>query len=265
MTLLAALALGLFIGAVLGALGGGGAILTVPALVYVLGESAQGAISGSLVVVGVTAAVAAAGHARYRTVRWDIGIPFAAVGIVAAFAGTACNRRVSESVLLVGFSVLMVFATAAMLVRARQESVVLARAGSGVTTLAPALTKRQLGARIAVGGTVVGFLTGFFGVGGGWVIVPAMVLGLGLAMPVAIGTSLFVIAVNSGAGLLARAGDLTVHWVVVVPFTLAAIVGTVAGRRTAHTLPPLTLTRAFAGLLVAVALFTGIENAVRLT
>jgi uncharacterized membrane protein YfcA len=267
------LLLGVFIGGVMGALGGGGAILTVPALVYVLDQSGQDATTSSLVIVGLAGLFAAAGHARLGTLRWDIGLPFGAVGVVAAFGGTALNRQVPESTLLLGFSALMVIAATAMLARARRDSMSLpgpSSGGGGRSTVGiapPAVASgRRLAVRVLVAGAVVGVLTGFFGVGGGFIIVPAMTLGLGLAMPTAIGTALLVIAINSGGSLVARAAwSAHMDWSVIVPFTLAALVGTVVGRRLASGLPAPTLTRAFAGLLVVVALYTGTENVLRLT
>jgi uncharacterized membrane protein YfcA len=272
------LVLGVFIGGVMGALGGGGAVLSVPALVYVLGQSGQDATTSSLVIVGLAAAFAAAGHARLGTVRWEIGIPFGAVGIAAAFAGTALNRRLAESTLLFGFSLLMIVCASAMLARARRESVYgplepPTGGGPGASDRTPVgsastavAVRQRVAVRVLVIGAAVGLLTGLFGVGGGFIIVPALTLGLGLAMPQAIGTALLVIAVNSAGSLVARAvWNAHMDWSVIVPFTLAAIVGTVVGRRLAGGLPAPILTRAFAGLLIVVALYTGTENVLRLS
>lgn len=274
MTVLLSLVLGVAIGGVMGALGGGGAILSVPALVYVLGQTGQDATTSSLVIVGLAAAFAAAGHARSGTVHWEVGVPFAAVGIAAAFVGTAVNRHLPESTLLLGFSLLMIVCAAAMLARARRElqmaEEIVAGAGGVGTAVglaqAPVEVRRRLAVRVAVAGGTVGLLTGLFGVGGGFIIVPAMTLGLGMAMPTAIGTALLVIAINAAGALVARAvWNAHMDWSVIVPFTLAAIAGTVAGRRLAGGLPAPTLTRAFAVLLMAVAVFTGTENVLHLS
>jgi len=114
MTVLLAASLGLIIGLSLGALGGGGSILTVPALVYALGETAQSATTGSLVIVGITAAAAAVGHARAGRVRWRAGLAFGAAGVAASLVGTHLNARVQPEVLLVAFAVLMLIAAGAM-------------------------------------------------------------------------------------------------------------------------------------------------------
>ena len=286
MSVLLAVALGLLIGLSLGALGGGGSILTVPALVYAIGESAQAATTGSLVIVGITAAAATVGHARAGRVRWGAGLAFGAAGVLASLLATRLNAQVSPTALLACFAVLMIVAAAAMLAKtmvparpseladdeqaARLRS--LAHVGRGDCGTqraaaspgpAPADAPARPGGRPSAGtalkvvaaGLVVGFLTGFLGVGGGFIIVPALVLSLGYDMPTAVGTSLLVISLNSGVALLARGGHETFHWAVIVPFTLAAIAGSTAGKRVADRLSGASLTRAFAVLLLLVAAY----------
>jgi uncharacterized membrane protein YfcA len=265
MTAVLSIGVGLVIGLSLGALGGGGSILTVPALVYLLGQTPQAATTGSLVIVGVSALIGAVGHHRAGRVRWGLGLAFGAAGIAAGFLGTAINRMVAPDILLLAFSGLVVFAAAGMFRTAQarraaeDRTLVPAGTGSPARTTAPVdsvgspLTRagKVLGA-----GLLVGFLTGFFGVGGGFVIVPALTLALGLAMPEAVATSLVVIAINSGAALLFRAASATIDWAVVLPLTAAAVVGSLAGKKVADRVPAAALTRAFAVLLVAVALYT---------
>jgi uncharacterized membrane protein YfcA len=288
MSVAAALGLGLLIGAVLGALGGGGAILTVPLLVYVLGQSAPDATTSSLVIVGLTAAVGTVGHARARHVRWRTGIVFGLAGLVSAYAGTALNRQIDERILLVGFAAVMVAAAVGMLVRAGNgvgspaaempealtinahrpgganlgsSGVLLAAAPAAVRT--PSSQTLQM-VKVVAAGLAVGLLTGLFGVGGGFVIVPALTLVLGLQMPVAVGTSLLVIVLNSASALAARAGGAHFDWAVIAPFALAAMSGTVIGKRIADRLPHATLNRAFAVLLLLVAAFVGGHNGLAL-
>ncbi len=279
MTLLLAVAFGLVIGLSLGALGGGGSILTVPALVYAVGETAQAATTGSLVIVGVTAAAAAVGHARAGRVRWWAGLAFGVAGIPASVAGTALNARVAPNALLVSFAVLMVVAAVAMLAktmvparpaeladdeeaaRLRTPATVGGSRGSAPAPgrARPAAPERstRLGTALKVlaAGLVVGFLTGFLGVGGGFIIVPALVLALRYDMPTAVGTSLLVISLNSGVALLARGADGVFHWSVIVPFTIAAILGSLAGKRVADRISGASLTRSFAVLLLVVAAY----------
>jgi uncharacterized protein len=283
MTVLLAVALGLLIGLSLGALGGGGSILTVPALVYALGETAQSATTGSLVIVGITAAAAATGHARAGRVRWRAGLSFGAAGVAASLVGTRLNARVQPEVLLVAFAVLMLIAATAMLVKtvvasgpddhaADERAGELRRpAGNGLGTSAPQpqapQVKRRLGTvlPVLVAGVVVGFLTGFLGVGGGFIIVPALVLTLQYDMPTAVGTSLVVISLNSAVALLARGGQDSFHWPIIIPFTLAAITGSFAGKQVADRTSGTHLTRGFAVLLLVVAGYVLLQAALAST
>ncbi|MGH8967896.1 MAG: TSUP family transporter, partial [Actinomycetes bacterium] len=114
--------------------------------------------------------------------------------------------------------------------------------------------------KVVLAGLAVGFLTGFFGVGGGFVIVPVLVLALGLPMPAAVGTSLAIMAINSAASLAARAGQAHFDWALIVPFTIAAMAGSLAGKAIADRLPNTTLNRAFALLLFAVAAYIAINS-----
>ena len=270
--------MGLVIGLSLGALGGGGSILTVPALVYVIGQDAKAATTSSLFIVGISALIGALGHHRSGRVRWSIGVAFGVTGIAASFAGTAANRLVQPDVLLLAFAVLILVAAAGMFAKTRNSARrnapddTLVSAGSAPAAGSPAATTADreapsgtdwTGRRIAkvvAAGLVVGFMTGFFGVGGGFVIVPALTLALGMGMPEAVATSLVVIAINSGAALLFRAGTAHFDWAVIVPFTVAAIAGSLTGKKVADKLDARTLTRAFAVLLVAVAFYTATQS-----
>ncbi|MDQ3989201.1 MAG: sulfite exporter TauE/SafE family protein [Actinomycetota bacterium] len=249
MTVLAA-GLGLPIGVVMGGLGGGGAVLTVPALVYLLGLDAQAATTSSLAIVGLTAAVGAVDHARMHGLRWRTGLAFGVVGIGAAFAGTRLNRLVEEQVLLLGFAALMVVFAVAMLIG---EPV-------GAPNASTAVGRVRTVVLIVLAGSGVGFLTGLFGVGGGFMIIPALVLVLHVPMVAAVGTSLLVIAVNSGTSLAFHAGDAQIDWTLTAPFAMTAVVGALAGSRVADRLPSAVLTRAFAVLLLAVAVLVAVEN-----
>ena len=271
---LAALGLGLLIGLVIGALGGGGSILTVPVLVFLLGLSAQEATSGSLVIVGVTAVVASAAHARAGGTRWRIALAIGAAGVPASVLGTRLNRLVDENVLLLCFAALMLVAAGGMILRSsehhdddRQDHDLDGggdRGGSGTATATrppevSASTGRAAVLRLVSVGLLIGFLTGFLGVGGGFVIVPVLVIALRLPMSVAVGTSLLVIALNSGVALVARAGQGAFDWEVIGPFTLTAVAGSLAGKKIAERVANNTLTRAFAVLLVLVAGYVAVR------
>jgi uncharacterized membrane protein YfcA len=278
-----AIGLGLLIGLSLGALGGGGSILTVPALVYLLGLSAQEATTASLVIVGVTAAAGSIGHARSGHTRWGAGVLLAAVGVPASLLGTTLNRRVDPDVLLLSFAALMLVAAVGMLVRSRTsgrgapspadepELAGDARTSGGTLTAARPASARRSGTRVAhalrltVAGLGVGFLTGFLGVGGGFVVVPVLLVLLSTPMPVAVGTSLLVISLNSAVALAARAGSGDFAWNVIVPFTAAAVAGSLTGKRVADRVKPNKLTVAFAVLLVAVAVYVAVRAMLGLT
>ena len=245
---------GLVIGLSLGALGGGGSILTVPALVYLLHQQPHTATTGSLLIVGITALAGMIAHRRAGRVRVAQGVAFGILGVAGSYAGTWLSAGVRPGLLLTLFAVLMLTAAGAMLHRRRDAD---GRA-------APAPRPRRAASRVVPGGvrivaaaTAVGLLTGFFGVGGGFVIVPALVLALGFDMPAAVGTSLLVITINSAASLAARfGGHVHLDWPLLAVFTAAALAGTVAGNRVASRVDASRLTTAFAVLLAAVALYS---------
>lgn len=250
-----AVILGLVIGLALGSLGGGGSILAVPVLAHLAGQSAGAATTTSLVAVGVSAAVGSIGHARAGNVRWGAGAVFVATGVAGSWAGTALNARLDGDVLLLGFSGLVLVAAHRMLTacpsctRVGEEEAL-------ATDVAPDPGRRfdAAGAvRVILAGSVVGFITGLFGVGGGFVIVPALTLALGLNMAQAIATSLVVIVGNALVALGFRGLD-AVDWDLALPFTATMVVGSYVGALVAHRLPPTASLRAFSALLVLVAI-----------
>jgi uncharacterized protein len=247
-TLIAVVA-GLLIGASLGALGGGGSILTVPALVYLLGQSPHRATTASLMVVGAAAIVGAVAHARSGRVRLKTGAMFGVLGIAGSYAGSLASAAVPANVLLAGFGLFMLAVAAVMIVRRRSH----ARPGR-----AAASTGARHTIMVAAAATGVGLITGFFGVGGGFVVVPALVLVLGFDMPTAAGTSLVVIAVNSAAALAARAGhgSLTLDWALIGAFAAGAVIGALAGGSLAGRASPQRLSAAFTVLVILVAGYT---------
>ena len=254
----------LLIGLSLGALGGGGSILTVPALVYLLGQDPRLATTSSLVIVGLTSLVALIPHARRGNVRFGQGLAFGALGTAGSFAGAAASGLVPPAVLLSAFAALMVLVAVLMLRRSFRRSRAAESAGMAagppMLTLRPFTVDGPRVAKIVLTATGVGLLTGFFGVGGGFAVVPALVLALGLPMRHAVGTSLLVIVVNSLTGLAGRTESLpTVDWVTVVAFAAASMAGGLAGSRLSARTPPHRLTTAFAVLLAVVAVATATQ------
>lgn len=270
-----AAALGLVMGVVIGGLGGGGGVLTVPALVYVLGQSAQDATTSSVIIVGITAAVGAVARIKGGGVDWRNGIALGLVGIPAAYLGTLLNHHVSQPVLLLAFAALTIVAAVAMLAGARgnREPAIDhdpddAAGGGGTATAVRARAGRTdlllSAAKVVACGAVVGFLTGFLGVGGGFLVVPALVIVLRMPMALAVGTSLLVIVLNSISSVVSRVGVMHLDWHVIAPFTIAAVLGTLIGKRVADKLSGATLTKSFAVMLVAVGVFVGVQSLVAL-
>jgi uncharacterized membrane protein YfcA len=264
---LIAIVLGLLVGLSLGALGGGGSTLAVPVLVFGAGLQAQDATTASLLVVGAASLMGVGGHYRNGNVRLGVGAAFGAAGIIGSRIGTLLNRSLEPDLLLLAFSALILFVAVKMYQsfdsRAdpennvdegtpghRESTIVATRPSTRLDLSAPAL------ARLAGAATAVGLLTGLFGVGGGFAVVPALTLLLGFKPKEAIGTSLIVIAINAAIALAMRTGDLGLDWAVVLPFLATVTLGVVAGTRLAHRLDAGRLTRTFALMLGAVAIYT---------
>lgn len=289
-----AVVLALGIGVTLGALGGGGSILAVPVLVYVAGQTPSAATSTSLVAVGAAAAVGVVGHARIRRVRWAPAAAFVATGVAGSWLGSKLNGDVDPQVLLLGFSGLMLVAAHRMLTAcpsctnigeeralaalvpagsagaiagAPTDRAVAAPAAAPVVPVEPVARVGRLDgraiARVVVAGSAVGFLTGLFGVGGGFIIVPALTLALGMTLPEAIGTSLLIIVGNALVSLGFR-GLGAVDWAIALPFTIAMLIGSLIGSNLGPRLPVDRALKAFAGLLVVVALANGAAAVVAL-
>jgi uncharacterized protein len=236
--LVATLVLALLIGVALGLLGGGGSILAVPVLVYVAQQDAKAAIAMSLLVVGVTSAAGAISHARAGRVQWRTAAIFGAAGMVGAYGGGRLAAFIPGTWLLVAFALMMAVTAVAML---RGRDTPTPRDGRAAL---PVL-------RIVVDGLVVGVVTGLVGAGGGFLIVPALVLLGGLPMATAVGTSLVIIAMKSGAGLLGYLASTSIDWSLAAAVTAAAVVGSVVAGRFAGRVPEQRLRRAF-GWFVAV-------------
>ena len=247
MTLALTLTAAVGAGLILGLLGGGGSILTLPILVYLAGMPTREAIAASLFVVATTSAVALVPHARAGRVRWRVAAPFAAAGVAGAYAGGRVADLLPGTVLLVGFGLMMAAAAVSML-RPR-------RAVGAAVPRPPAV------GRSAALGAAVGLVTGLVGAGGGFVIVPVFTLLAGLPMAEAVGTSLFVIAVQSTAGLLGHLHSARLDWPLVLAVTVAAIAGSLFGARLIGRVPQAALRTAFGVLVAAMAVLILVEQA----
>ncbi len=233
-------ALAVLVGASLGLLGGGGSILTVPLLAYVGGMDAKQAIATSLLVVGATSAVGAISHAKAGRVQWRTGLVFGGAGMAGAYAGGLLGHYIPGSVLLLGFAAMMI-ATAVAMLRGRKNIVTVDSAHR-----IPAIT-------VVAEGLVVGLVTGLVGAGGGFLVVPALALLGGLPMPIAVGTSLIVIAMKSFAGLAGYLTSVQINWTVALMVTAAAIVGATIGARMTTVVNPETLRKGFGWFVLAMS------------
>jgi len=245
-TILLAVPLGLAVGSVMGLLGAGGALLAVPAMIYLLGQPIEAATTASLLVVAGNAAVGAAVKVRRGAADPRLAAAFAATAAIGALLGAWLSRLVSGHALLLLLALLMLVAAAALW------------RGTHLEALAPATPRWPLA---LAAGFAVGVLTGLCGVGGGFLIVPTLVLLLGLPLRVAVGTSLLVIAASALAGLAGHLGAEAIDWPVTIAFAVAGAAGAWLGARTGHRLPTPRLSQAFAVLLVALAAVLVVENA----
>ncbi len=248
------LALAALVGLSLGLLGGGGSILTVPIFVYVLGYAAKPAIAMSLAVVGATSIVGALRHWRDGNVNARIAIMFGGVAMIGAFAGARLATLLSGTVQLTLLAVVMITAAASMFRSGRVQS----RQGDGAANVDAA--SAALGIMLAVG-VGVGLLTGVVGVGGGFLIVPALVMIARVPIKQAIGTSLVVIAMNSFSGFLGYLGHVHIAWGFVALFTSIAIAGILVGAHLVRFVSQATLKQGFAGFLVLVGIMLLLRNA----
>jgi uncharacterized membrane protein YfcA len=246
-TILAAV-LAVVVGISLGLLGAGGSVLTVPIFVYVIGVEAKPAIAMSLGVVGATALVAVLSRLRGTFVSFRVAAIFGPAAMVGAYFGARLALYIPGRAQLIGFAVVLL-ASAALMIRNAQRGPV----------QTPTATVSRIDARAALllvsQGLGVGVLTAIIGVGGGFIIVPALVLIAGLPMRLAVGTSLVVIAMNALSGFAGYLGHVDIDWPLVGAFTGLAAAGTVAGSFWSSRVPQAKLKQLFAYLLIAVALY----------
>lgn len=243
----AGLALAALIGLSLGLLGGGGSILTVPVFVYVLGIPVKPAIAMSLPVVGVTSLVGAAAHWRAGNVRGPTAAAFGLLAMAGAFAGAKLSVLMTGAAQLALLALVMLAAAVSML-----------RAGGvGADRRHVPAPRMALVAPVALG---VGVLTGLVGIGGGFLVVPALVLLAGVPMKEAVGTSLLVIAMNAAAGFVGYLGAVEPDWSFLAGFTAVAVLGALGGAALVSRVPQPVLKRIFAVFLLGVGALVLYQN-----
>ena len=248
--MLLAIPFGLLIGLIVGAVGGGGAILALPVLVYVLDEPVSPASTASLIVVAIAAAVGAGSMARNGQVCWRIALTFSVPAAIGALAGTIASNGVSGAVLVLAFVPVMLVAAGATWQRAE----------SGHADAERSCPEIRASHVLGVG-VLVGALTGFFGVGGGFVIVPVLTLMFGVTFRHAVATSLIVISVTGMAALVSHLAtgaslDIPVTAVLAGATAIGALTGTLIGEK----LPQRVLGKGFAFVVTAVALFLLVDT-----
>ncbi|MFN8373681.1 MAG: sulfite exporter TauE/SafE family protein [Anaerolineae bacterium] len=234
-------------GGSLGLLGGGGSILTVPALVYLVGQTPQVAVTTSLAIVGANSALGAFFHKSQGTLNWRVALIFGGTGMFTSYLAAGLSKQVAPNLLMVVFALLML-AIGTLLVKQK------------VSTQPQEQAQDLSVLKVVISGAAVGLLTGILGVGGGFLIVPALVMLVGMPMHHAVGTSLVVIAMNSFAGFVGHLGGLTVDVSLIAVFVVAGVLGTFFGTRLGKHLDAALLRRAFAVFVIVLAVFLLYDN-----
>lgn len=240
------LALGFGIGLSLGLLGGGGSILTVPALVYVVGQTPHAAVTTSLAIVGANSMMGAMFHRAQGTLDWKVALTFGSAGMLVSYWSANISKHFSAELLLIAFAFLMLGIGIMLLFRRAKEI--------EITSATKPLSL------ILLGGAAVGLLTGVLGVGGGFLVVPALVVLVSLPVQMAVGTSLVVIAMNSLAGFIGHMRNGSFDLVITLIFVSAGLLGTFSGSKLSNRLSSSKLQKAFAIFVIALAFFLLIDN-----
>ncbi|GAA5534031.1 sulfite exporter TauE/SafE family protein [Deinococcus aluminii] len=236
------------IGLSLGLLGSGGSILTVPVLVYLVGEPDKLAIAESLAIVGAISLFGALPYARKRQIDWHSVLWFGLPGILGTYLGSALSAHLSGAMQLMLFAVVMLLAALRMFRPVPASSTPRPRPSAAIT---------------AAQGVGVGILTGVVGVGGGFLIIPALVLLGGLPMSLAVGTSLTIITLNSATGFLKHLDMLEgpgLHWNLILTFVVIGILGSFLGARLGKKVSNEGLRKGFAAFLVVMGVYVLATN-----
>lgn len=241
--------LALVVGFVLGLLGGGGSVLTVPILIYALHVPVKPAIAMSLCVVGLVAFIGFLSHARQGTVATRVALVFGPFAVASAYVGARIARHISEDAQLVMFALFGLLGSAMMFRGAMKMN-----RGPEPVAYEFHVDRHNL-PRIALDAMGIGLLTGLIGVGGGFLIVPALVFVTRLPMRLAIGTSLLVITMNALAGFAGYAGTVAIDWHLVGWFSGIAAVGSIIGTVVSKRVPQRRLKEVFGVLLIGVSLY----------
>jgi uncharacterized membrane protein YfcA len=243
--------LGLAIGFVLGLLGGGGSILAVPTFLYVFHVQAKPAIAMSLVVVGMSALVGFLTHWRQGTVNLRIATLFGALAMVGSFSGARLAHFVPASVQLAMFTAFALTAAVMMLRDSMRKS---------IANVAPTAGPLRFSPWLGVQAVAVGLLTALIGAGGGFLIVPSLVLMANVPVKEAVGSSLLIIAMNATSGVAGYLGQVEFDWSLVASFTAIAAIGAVIGTRFMRRLPAARIKQGFAIMILVLGTYLVIRR-----
>jgi len=253
-------------GIVLGLLGSGGSIVSMPSLLYLLHVEPKQAIAMSLGIVAVTASISALDNWRRGNVDVRVAAMFGLFGVIGAFCGTRLGVHTPVALQLGLFALVMLAAAWRMLRTKKQQQPVQSvqrTGGSGpaISIAENEIIKAHMG-QIALLGMGVGALTGLIGVGGGFLIVPSLVLISGIPMKTAIGTSLAIVAANSYTGFSGYMGVVPINWIMMTSFTAVTVAGSFAGTRIAHRFSQEKLKKIFAVFLIIVAMYILLKSVI---
>ncbi len=247
--MLLTLSLSIIIGLLLGLLGGGGSILTVPMLVYLLKVEPKTAIATAFVVIGSSSLIALIPHAKRAAVCWKSGLSFGLSGMLGAFSGGRLATHFPNELLMLFFGVICLL-TGLLMIRGNTPQ----HSATNQEPISLCPLKLPL-SKLLINGFLVGGLTGIVGIGGGFIIVPALTLLVGLTLQGAIGTSLLIIAMNSAAGLIGYSSQISLDLELTLLITAGTVFGSLLGGYLSNLLPAQTLKRSFGILVILVALY----------
>lgn len=250
-----ALLLAILVGLSLGLIGGGGSILAVPILKYVVGVTAREAIAMSLFIVGIVSVVGLIPHWQQGNVNLPVAMTFIPPAMVGAFLGAKLSRLpfITDTIQMGCFGVVMALASFFMIKKSNSQKTGNADKNPPLSEKPPTVVKKIV--LTIFQGLGVGILTGFVGVGGGFLIIPSLVLIGGIPMKEAVGTSLLIIATNAFSGFLGYWGQVALNWTIMISFSLAASCGIVFGANLAKKIQAKSLQKAFGYFVLAVAIF----------
>lgn len=253
------------IGLSLGLLGGGGSILAVPILIYVMKVQSSAAIAMSLFIVGSVSLLGAIPYARQKRVNWRIAAAFIPTAMLGAYLGSQLIKLafITETVQLVSFGLVMLAASVLMIRKGNNHTGKNApyQEPDELDSLDGAVVSSSLSwLAIPLQGLGVGVVTGFVGVGGGFLIIPALVLVSGIPMRTAVGTSLVIIAFNSVTGFMGYIDQVALNWALTGSFTIAAGLGTLLGSTLSHSIEASKLQKVFGYFVLSIAIFVLIKR-----